>query len=116
MRVWRLLPVDLADPSWEASSHRGPAVVRAPDEESAREVAEAAFGVRSRFAPGKGMRMPPWKRSDLVRAVVDEHSVYAAEGPHEVLEPSFDHDLVSRPPVKEPKMEKHRGRAGQGPR
>jgi hypothetical protein len=113
MPVWRLIPVDLTDPSWEASSHRGAAVVRAPDEMSARDLAEAAFGTRSRFAPGKGMRMPPWTRPELVRVVVAEQSTYPADGPSEVLEPSFDRNLRPHPPAKEPKAEKRRGRAGQ---
>ena len=90
MPVWRLIPVDLDDPNWEASSHRGFAVVRAPSEASARETAESAFGVPTRFSPGKGMRQPPWKRSELVRAEIIDSPLYPAEGPTEVLEPSFE--------------------------
>jgi len=111
MPIWRLIPVDLADPNWEASSHRAPAVVRAPDEAAARAVAEAAFGVRSRFAATKGMRVPPWSRSGLVRAALVEDSIHAADGPNEVLEPSFDQDLSSRRAPKEPTTIKRRGRA-----
>lgn len=90
MPVWRLIPIDLDDPNWEASSHRGLAVVRAPSEAAARETAEAAFGVATRFSPGKGMKLPPWTRSELVRAEVIDSPLYPAEGPSEVLEPSFD--------------------------
>ncbi|OFW72274.1 MAG: hypothetical protein A2W02_03915 [Alphaproteobacteria bacterium RBG_16_64_48] len=90
MPVWRLIPIDLDDPNWEASAHRGLVVVRAPSEASAREEAEAAFGVPTRFRPGKGMRVPPWMRSELVRAEIIDTPVYPAEGPTEVLEPSFD--------------------------
>jgi hypothetical protein len=90
MPVWRLIPIDLDDPNWEASSHRGLAVIRAPSETSARETAEAAFGVATGFRPGKGTRIPPWMRSELVKAEIIDHSVYPAEGPTEVLEPSFE--------------------------
>jgi hypothetical protein len=89
MPVWRLIPIDLDDPNWEASSHRGVVVVRAPSEASAREAAEAAFGARTRFAPGKGMRRPPWMRSELVRAEIIDTPLYPADGPTEVLDPSF---------------------------
>ena len=90
MPVWRLIPIDLDDPNWEASSHHGLAAVRAPSEASTREAAEAAFGVPTRFSPDKGMKLPPWKRSELVRAEIFDSSLYSAEGATEVLEPSFE--------------------------
>ena len=90
MPVWRLIPIDLDGPNWEASSHRGLVVVRAPNEASARETAEAAFGVQTRFRPAKGLRVPPWMRSELVRAEIIDNPVYPADGPTEVLEPSFE--------------------------
>jgi hypothetical protein len=89
MAIWKLTPIDLEDPNWEASSHRGLVVVRAPSEASAREAAEGAFAVPTRFPPGKGMRVPPWTRSELVRAEIVDHPIYSADGPTEVLEPSF---------------------------
>ena len=89
MPIWKLTPIDLDDPNWEASSHRGLVIVRAPNEASAREAAEEAFGVPTRFPPGKGMRVPPWMRSELVRAEIIDSPIYSAEGPTEVLEPSF---------------------------
>jgi hypothetical protein len=89
MPIWKLTPIDLDDPNWESSSHRGLVVVRAPNEGSAREVAERAFGVPTRFPPGKGMRVPPWMRSELVRAEIIDSPIYPAEGPTEVLEPFF---------------------------
>jgi hypothetical protein len=89
MPIWKLTPIDLDDPNWESSSHRGLVVVRAPNEGSAREAAEKAFGVPTRFPPGKGMRVPPWMRSELVRAEIIDSPIYPAEGPTEVLEPFF---------------------------
>jgi len=55
MPVWKLTPTDLSDPNWEASSHRGMAVVRAPDEAAARAAAAEAFDVPTRFPPTGGV-------------------------------------------------------------
>jgi hypothetical protein len=89
MPLWRLQPLDLGDPNWEASAHRGLVVVRAPDEEAAREAAQHAFGVKTRFSPGAGVTAPPWKRASLVSAERIRDQRYHEEGPAEVLEPSF---------------------------
>ena len=93
MHIWRLKPVDLGDPSWQASSHRGIAIVRAPDEQSAREAAQQAFGVSTRFPPGAGVSGPPWLRANLVEATIIKPERFDPNGPVGVLEPSFDTDL-----------------------
>jgi hypothetical protein len=89
MPVWKLQPLDPSDPNWEASSHRAPVVVRAPDEEAAREAAQQAFGVKTRFSPGAGVIAPPWTRPSLVAAERVRDPRYDEDGPTEVLEPSF---------------------------
>lgn len=89
MAVWKLTPVDPLDPSWAASSHRGSVVIRAPDEASARDAAEKAFGVKTRFAPGTGLKAPPWRRPSLVRAERIKDTRFDAEGSTEVLDPSL---------------------------
>ena len=96
MAIWRLCPIDLSDPNWEASSHRAAVIVRAPDETTAREVAEAAFGVKTRFRPGTGIVAPPWKRAELVAVerITDER--FEADGPSVLLSPSFESDLRGR--------------------
>lgn len=89
MPIWKLTPLDLRDPNWEASSHQGIAIVRARDEADARATAAKAFDTKTGFRPGKGMIFPPWKRSALVSVerIVDKR--YEAEGPAAVLEPSL---------------------------
>lgn len=87
MPLWQLTPVDLRDPDWEASSHRGMAVVRAPHERDARDAAEKAFGVKTRFSPGAGVKAPPWKRPHLVAAQIIKDERYEEDGPTEVLFP-----------------------------
>ncbi len=89
MPLWKLMPVDPSDPNWEASSHRGRVIVRAPDEESARIAAAEAFDVATRFKPGRGVLAPPWKRPALVRVELIEDERYDPQGPTEVLDPTF---------------------------
>ncbi|HXP05077.1 MAG TPA: hypothetical protein VN808_13230 [Stellaceae bacterium] len=89
MTVWKLTPIDLLDPNWEASAHRGPAIVRAPDEATAREAAAKAFDVATRFPPGAAVRVPPWTRSVLVKAEAVDDPRYELHGPTQVLDPAF---------------------------
>ncbi len=89
MAVWTLTPADLSDPNWEASSHQGPVVVRARNEEEARAVAAQAFDIKTDFRPGQGVRFPPWTRAELVRAERVDDPRFEAEGPAAILEPSF---------------------------
>lgn len=70
-----------------------PVVVRAPDEESAREEAQKCFGLATRFPPGQGIAAAPWKRPNLVHSEIIEDRRYETDGPVEVLEPSFETDL-----------------------
>ena len=89
MPIWKLTPLDLHDPNWEASSHRGIAIVRARDEADARATAAKAFDAKTRFKPGKGQRLPPWKRVELVKVERIDDGRYEADGPAAVLTPSF---------------------------
>jgi hypothetical protein len=89
MPIWKLTPMDLADPNWQASSHRAVAVVRARDEADARATAAEAFDIKTRFSPHKGQTFPPWKRAALVKVERIEDERYEEEGPASVLEPSL---------------------------
>src|SRR3974377_1549105 len=97
MALFKLTPADLTDPNWEASSHRGLAIVRARDEKAARAIAGKAFDVSTGFRPGRGLKVPPWTRSELVSAERIEDPRWEADGPYEVLYPSFDVDLEGKP-------------------
>ncbi len=97
MGLFKLSPIDLMDPNWQASSHRAAAIVRARDESAARTIAAEAFDVRTGFQPGRGMRVPPWLRKELVRAERIEDSRWESSGPEEVLYPSFGADLAASP-------------------
>lgn len=93
MPLWKLHPIDLSDPNWEMSSHRDVVVVRAADEERARDVAQQAFGVKRGFPLKGGVTAPPWKRPQLVSAELIKDSRWEDEGPDAVLMPSFAADL-----------------------
>jgi hypothetical protein len=97
MPVFKLSPVDLTDPNWEASSHRAAAIVRAHDEQTARAIAGKAFDVSTGFRPGRGLRVPPWMRPDLVTVERIEDPRWESHGPNEVLYPSFEADLEGHP-------------------
>lgn len=94
MPVFRLSPVDLLDPNWEASSHRGPAIVRARDESAARAIAEKAFAVKTGFPPGHGIRVPPWTRPQLVTVGRIDDPRWQNNDGDGVLDPSFEQDLI----------------------
>ena len=83
------MPIDLLDPNWEASSHRGPAIVRAQSETAARKAAAEAFDVATHFPPRGGAKFPPWHSPALVRAERIEDARYEEEGPTEILDPRF---------------------------
>jgi len=112
MPVWQLSPVDLSDPNWEASSHRGMAIVRAPDEKTARKVAQSAFGVTTRLKHHPRL-IAPWTRAKLVHASHIEDRRFDSEGPSSVLVPSFEADLAARP--KKPLPVAHETRASGPP-
>lgn len=87
--IWKLSPIDVLDPNWEASSHRGSVIVRAPDEAAARVTAAEAFDVATRFPPESGVRVPPWSRANLVKAEQIIDTRYDPQGPVQVLDPAF---------------------------
>lgn len=93
MQLWRLTPIDLSDPHWEASVYRAPVTVRAETEERAREIAALAFGTAVRVWPSKGPRYVPWRHTALVACRTLEDASFKREGPEEILDPAdYDQD------------------------
>jgi hypothetical protein len=43
MSIWKLSPVDFQAEEWKRSRHQGDAIIRAQDEEEARDVAASRF-------------------------------------------------------------------------
>jgi hypothetical protein len=73
----------------EASSHQGVVIVRAPDEERARDEAQRCIGCMTQFKPGAGVKTPPWKRASLVSAERVRDERYEDRGATGVLERAF---------------------------
>ncbi len=89
MQLWKLTPLDLSAPNWEASTHKGPVIVRAPDEVAARQAAkDKFFRAANKQKIGDPVRHPPWAHASLVNAVTIDDERFEVEGPTEVLEPA----------------------------
>lgn len=90
MPIWELTPIDSNHPNWRASMHTKPAVIRAPSEERAREIAAQAFREAAEREPGEigPIPTPPWGDEGLVRCRRLEESVYSEDGPEAILKPA----------------------------
>ena len=67
--LWRLTPRDAPQnlDAWRHSVYWGPAIIRAPDETAAREIAQRAFlELADAKAPLQEMRFSPWLQARLV--------------------------------------------------
>ena len=85
MRLWHLIPVDLQAAAWQATTYKGPVVVRAASEQQARELACADFSAAS--LPVATTIDPPWTQPGVVRAEsVADDLRYSATGGPEILE------------------------------
>ena len=96
-------------------SHREPAIVRAPDEKTAREVAQTAFGVKTMFKHHPRV-IAPWTRAELVYASHIEDERFDPDGPSGVLVPSFEADLAAHPKKPVPVAHETRASAPSGKR
>lgn len=87
MPIYHLVPTDLENPNWNAATHKGPIVVRAADEKSARNRAKMAFSLAMQEMSGGGT--PPWEDPQLVACEeLTEHD-YTADGPEAILDPEW---------------------------
>jgi hypothetical protein len=84
MRVWRLLPIDPHAEAWRASTHKGPALVRAETAWRARQLTTARF---ARDASRRSNAAAPWEDDGMVRAEVTDEPRYPDHGPEGVLGP-----------------------------
>jgi hypothetical protein len=89
MPLWKLTPLDLLDPGWGVSSHRGVAIVRAREWRMRAPPPPRRSTSRSASVPEKGHRFPPWSRAALVKVERIEDTCYDGAGPAAVLEPVF---------------------------
>ena len=83
MQIYQLRPTVTDAREWNASTFKGPVLVRAESEADARKLAGARYGITSR----SGGSASPWTRGDLVQAAVMAQPRYPAQGRSMILEP-----------------------------
>ena len=88
MPVWTLTPLDTSDHNWRASTWSKPVLVRAPDEQRAREIAKLAFGIATKREPSQDVPANPWGSPALVSAAVDPDQDDNRDGPEAILDPA----------------------------
>lgn len=94
MPIFELAPIDLSDPDWRCSTHRGPCVARADNEQHARLAATLAFHIAVSRETGKPIPANPWTQKHKVEAhPVAEHG-FAEDGPQTVLAPAGKHPTL----------------------
>ena len=83
MYIWKLTPIDSNDPCWWASEYTGVAVIRAPSEERARQIATRAFKKAAHQKLGDPLPVSPWNKDHLVQC----HKEPDEDGPESIMEP-----------------------------
>ena len=89
MSIWKLEPIDTSNDNWEASAHKGPALIRAADELQARTIAARAFYKAAERPPilGSELAINPWNKVELVSCSRATDTDFPEEGQDGVLEP-----------------------------
>jgi len=87
MKIWKLSPLDLDFAGWCCSTYQGDAIVRAEDEEEARNIATQNFGILAEKVPGSETPLNPWNDSTIVKCIELDNSNYSTDGPAKLLEP-----------------------------
>jgi len=86
MPIYKLEPIDLSDRDWEASTHKGPVLVRARDQKRAISLAKISFGIAAARKPPQENLANPWRRHMVYCTEILE-SEYPVEGEEDILEP-----------------------------
>ena len=87
MHIWKLSPIDLQDEEWKRSIHKGDVIIRAQNEEEARDVAMSHF---DQFAGNTTQTLLcPWPNPALVQCVqLEADGSWETDGPPAVLDPA----------------------------
>ena len=87
MKIWKLSPIDNDFVGWCCSTHKGDTIVRAKDEEEARNIATKNFSISAQKVPGQKTPHNPWNDSSVVKCIELYNSKYSTDGPSGLLEP-----------------------------
>lgn len=88
MRIWKLSPLNYDFAGWCCSCHKGDAIVRAEDEEGARNIANQCFSIfAEKVSSCQETPRSPWEDSSVVKCTELDNSKYSTDGPSGLLEP-----------------------------
>lgn len=90
MPVYKLEPTSEDSADWQLSEYKGPVIVRAQNQESARKKAVDEFGTLGEEELGKNVPTDPWLQDNLVICKQLDNSEYEEEGPEEILSPKSE--------------------------
>lgn len=97
MPLWRLEPHDLSNRHWNASTYKGPVVIRAGDADAAQLLAARAFGKATGKDFGDTVIVVPWDQRDLISTTqVQGTDEYVEEGPSGIVHPLEALELAHR--------------------
>ena len=98
IRIWQLVPIDPGQPHWEMSTYRGLDLVRAEDENRARDTAAMAFASAVNLRARRDTIYLPWRHAEFVACYENEDPAHSTEGEEEILVPVIP-AFVYRPSV-----------------
>ena len=88
MPIWKLSPINLQAEDWKRSTYKGDAIIRAKDENEARDVAACHFDHAALITTPKTL-LSPWPNSALVKCVqLESDGSWEVDGPPAVLDPA----------------------------
>jgi hypothetical protein len=87
VKLWKLTPIKLDSPHMMASWHKQYAIIRAPNEAAARELAKADLSIAVEAQPSSDTIFSPWEQSDIVTCVEHNGSEFNHAGKPAVLYP-----------------------------
>lgn len=89
MRIWKLQAIDPDDASWKPQDFKGPFIVRAENEDRARD---KVFQRTVKLVPtvGKTEFGSPWKKVEKTTCDPCLDSGFSLDGPEEILSPKHD--------------------------
>jgi hypothetical protein len=88
MPIWKLSPIDLKAEDWKRSTHKKNSIIRAKDEDEARDVAACCFD-HAALVTTPNTLLSPWPNPALVQCVqLESDGSWEADGPPAVLDPA----------------------------
>lgn len=91
--IWELKPIALANHNWSSSRWKERALIRASNEQRAREIADRAFAIAAEKLPGSTTPLSPWIYGDLVEVRSVELEGWSQDGEEAIIEPmGYDDD------------------------